>query len=63
MIVISLPLINGPIFRKIVHWQVGKALHDLYLEGDFEVGGTLLGGLELHDVRLVGSRNLQSITL
>ncbi|MGI9243049.1 MAG: translocation/assembly module TamB domain-containing protein, partial [Verrucomicrobiales bacterium] len=63
LLVILLPLINGPIFRKIVHWQVGKALHDLYLEGDFEVGGTLLGGIELRDVQLVGSRNLQSLSL
>jgi len=60
-IVVFLPLINGPIFRKVVDWQLSKVLHDLYLKGEFEVEGSILRGLELHDIDLSGSRNLQSL--
>ena len=67
LVVILAPLINGPIFRKVVHSQLEKALHNLYLDGGFEVGGsllgTLLGGLELRDVKLQGSRNVRSLAL
>ena len=36
LVVILAPLINGPIFRKVVHSQLEKVLHNLYLEGGFE---------------------------
>lgn len=60
---ILLPLLNGPIFRKVTHWQLGKVFHNLYLNGDFEVEGSILGGVGLRDVNLTGTRNLQSLTL
>ena len=60
-LIVLAPLVNGPIFRKVLRWQVDKALHDLYLKGDYDVKGTILGGLEIDNLKLEGSRNIRSI--
>jgi len=56
-------LINGIIFRKVVHSQVTKVLRDLYLTGSFEVEGTLLSGVQINDAQLTGTRNVREISL
>ena len=62
-VVILLLLVNGPIFRAVVRWQLDKTLHDLYLNGDYQVTGTLVRGLELSDVDLAGKRNLRTLKI
>lgn len=43
-------ILNGPGFRKLAHWGIGKGLAAANLSGDFEVDGTLLSGIEIRDL-------------
>ena len=56
------PVVNGPVFRKVVRWQLDKALDKLSLSGDYQLSGTLISGLAIDDVDLTGTRNVRRIS-
>ncbi len=43
-------LLNGPGFRALADWGLGFGLSKIQLDGEYEIAGTLLSGIEIRDL-------------